>query len=57
MVVNKVFLRLLLTKVFKRIGPENVAHETMGRGLAESVDLKSILVKPRAKRNHRIVRS
>jgi hypothetical protein len=57
MVVNKVFLRLLLTKVFKRIGPENVAHETMGRGLAESVDLKSILVKTRAKRNHRIVRS
>jgi hypothetical protein len=44
MVVDEVFLRLFLTKVFKRIGPENVAHETMGRGLAESVDLRSMSV-------------
>jgi hypothetical protein len=44
MVVNKVFLRLFLTKVFERVGPKDVAHETVSRRLAETVDLQSILV-------------
>jgi hypothetical protein len=44
MVVNKVLLRLFLAKVFKRVGPENIAHETVGRRLAETVDLQSMSV-------------
>lgn len=57
MVVDKVFLRLLLTKVLKGVGPEDVAHKTMGRGLAEAVDLQSILVRTKSKRKHGDVRS
>ena len=49
MVVNKVFLRLFLTKVFKRIGPENVAHKTMGRRFAEAVNLKKNISKDQGK--------
>jgi hypothetical protein len=44
MVVNKVFLRLFLTKVFERVSPENVAHKTVGWRLAEAVDLRSMSV-------------
>ena len=47
MVVDKAVRRLLLTEVFDRVGPENVAHETLRRGLAEpvnlSVDLQDLL--------------
>ena len=38
-VVDKAVRRLLLTEVFDRVGPENVAHETLRRGLAEPVNL------------------
>lgn len=57
MVVNKVFLCLFLTKVLKRVGPENVAHKTVGRGLAEAVDLGSMSVQAKAVRNGRNIRS
>ena len=50
MVVNKVFLRLFLTKVFKRIGPENVAHKTMGRRFAEAVNLTMDISKDQGKK-------
>ena len=41
MVVDKVFLRLFLTKVLERVGPEDVAHKTVGRRLAEAVNLQA----------------
>ena len=57
MVVNKVFLCLFLSKVLKRVGPENVAHKTVGRGLAEAIDLGSVSVQAKAVRNGRDIRS
>lgn len=57
MVVDKVFLRLFLTKVLERVSPENVAHETVGRGFAEAIDLHSRLVKNRAMEDQQNVRS
>lgn len=39
MVVSKEFLRFLLAKILYWIGPENVAHQTMGRRLPEPIDL------------------
>lgn len=47
MVVNKVFLCLFLSKVLKRVGPENVAHKTVGGGLAEAIDLVVCQYKPK----------
>jgi hypothetical protein len=44
MVVNKVFLRLFLAKVFEWVSPENVAHKTVGWRLAEAIDLRSMSV-------------
>jgi len=57
MVVDKVFLRLLLTKVFKRVGPEDIAHKTVGRRLTETVNLQRMLVGYNAKQKHENVRS
>lgn len=57
MVVNKVFLCLFLSKVLKRVGPENVAHKAVSRGLAETVDLGSVSVQAKAVRNGRNIRS
>lgn len=57
MVVNKVFLCLFLSKVLKRVGPENVAHKAVSRGLAEAVDLSSMSVQAKAVRNGRNIRS
>lgn len=57
MVVYKVFLRLFLTKVFKRVGPENVAHKTVGGRLAEAINLDRMLVKDKARRRYENIRS
>ena len=37
MVVHEILLRLLLSEFFKRVGPENVAHQAMSRWLSEAV--------------------
>jgi hypothetical protein len=39
-VVNEVFPGLLLSELFQRIRPENVAHEAMSWRFAETVDLR-----------------
>ena len=39
MVMNKTFSGFLLTKIFNRISPQNIAHQSLGRGLAKSVNL------------------
>lgn len=41
-VMYEEIVRFLLTELFKRIGPQDVAHQTMGRGLAESVNLNTV---------------
>ena len=43
-VVDKIFLRLLLTKVFQRIRPQYIAHEPMGRWFSKSVDLRDVSI-------------
>jgi hypothetical protein len=42
MVVQEVVAGLFLAKVFKGIGPEDVAHETLGGRLAETVNLGNV---------------
>lgn len=39
MVVDEEVIGLLLSKFFKRIGPQDVAHKAMRRWFAEAVDL------------------
>lgn len=39
MVVHKAFVVLLVAKLFERVGPEDVAHQSVRRRLAETVDL------------------
>lgn len=39
MIVYKAVGDLLLAKIFDWVGPENIAHEPMRRGLAEAIDL------------------
>ena len=41
MVVDVAIGRLFLTKVFYRIGPQDIAHDPMGRRLSETVNLKN----------------
>jgi hypothetical protein len=38
--VNEEVIRLFLSKLLKRIGPEDVAHEAMCRRFSETVDLE-----------------
>lgn len=42
MVVDEVFPSLFLTKLFQRIGPENIAHQTMSGGFAETINLSGL---------------
>lgn len=37
MVVDKHFIRPFLAKVLEWISPEEIAHQPMGRGLAETI--------------------
>jgi hypothetical protein len=46
MIVDKVFSTLLLPKVFHRVGPKDIAHETVRWWLTEAIDLGEIVVKP-----------
>ena len=39
MVVNEAFVGLFLPKVLYGVGPEDVAHQALGRRLPEAVDL------------------
>lgn len=40
MVVHKAFVVLLVAKLFERVGPQDVAHQSVRRRLAETVDLE-----------------
>jgi hypothetical protein len=44
MVVDEEVVRLLLAKLFQRVSPENVAHQAVGRGLSESVNLRTVSI-------------
>ena len=42
MVVNEEIVRLFLSKLFERISPQDIAHETVGRRLAEPINLNNV---------------
>jgi hypothetical protein len=42
--VDEEIVRLLLTKLLEWIGPEDVAHEAVGRWLAETVNLPRLVM-------------
>jgi hypothetical protein len=39
-IMHEKIVRLLLPELFERVGPQNVAHQTMGGWLAETVNLR-----------------
>lgn len=53
MVVDEKVVGLFLTKLFKRIGPEDVAHKTVCGWLTETIDLfSSAFAYPQAESTH-----
>jgi hypothetical protein len=38
-VMNEEIAGLFLAKFFERVGPKDIAHEPMGRGFTEAIDL------------------
>lgn len=41
-IVNEEIIGLFLTELLQRIGPQNIAHETVGWGFAEPVNLPTV---------------
>lgn len=43
-VMDKAFVGLLLTEIFNRVRPENVAHETLSGRLTEAINLNESML-------------